>query len=76
MKKILIVSFCILLLNLLLTGKTYAFSPSDISGLSAWYKPESLQLNNNDPVSSWTDSSGNGYTLQQATSSQQLLWAL
>ncbi len=72
MKKFVLFFSCIFLLSLFLTNKTYAFSPTDVSGLTAWYKPESLQqLNNNDPVSSWPDSSGNGYTLQQATSSEQ-----
>ncbi len=36
------------------------FSPSDLSGLNLWLKADSLSLNDGDPVSSWTDSSGKG----------------
>ena len=38
-------------------------TPSSFSGLQGWWKADSLSLNDNDPVSSWTDSSGNGRTL-------------
>ena len=72
MKKFTFVLYGLFLLSFLLTNKSYAFSPSDVPGLTAWYKPESLQqLNNNDPISNWPDSSSNGYTLEQATSSKQ-----
>jgi hypothetical protein len=43
------------------TTSTPTFSPADISGLTAWWKADSLALSNNDPVSTWTDSSGNGH---------------
>lgn len=35
------------------------FSPSDVAGLKLWLKADALSLNDNDAVSSWTDSSGN-----------------
>jgi hypothetical protein len=43
------------------------FSPDDIAGLQGWYKADSLSLSNDDPVTSWNDSSGNGYTATTAT---------
>jgi hypothetical protein len=39
------------------------WQPSDLGSLRAWYKADALSLSNNDPVGSWTDSSGGGYTL-------------
>lgn len=36
------------------------FSPTDVAGLVLWLKADSLSLNDNDPVSTWTDSSGSG----------------
>lgn len=39
--------------------------------MTVWYKPETLQFNNNDPVSGWTDSSNNGFTLLQTDISKQ-----
>lgn len=44
------------------------FSPSDISGLKLWLKADSLSLSDNDPVATWTDSSGLGNSATQATS--------
>lgn len=42
-------------------GTAVPFSPEDISGLKVWLKIDSLSaLNDGDPVSTWTDSSGNG----------------
>ena len=39
-----------------------AWSPSDLADLYAWYKSDAITgLTNNDPVSTWSDSSGNGY---------------
>lgn len=37
-----------------------AFSPTNLAGLKLWLKADSLVLSNNDPVSTWSDSSGNG----------------
>lgn len=45
-----------------------AFTPTDISGLSVWLKADALVLSDADPVSSWTDSSGNARHATQATS--------
>ncbi len=36
------------------------FQPSDIAGLKLWLKADSLALADGNPVSTWTDSSGNG----------------
>lgn len=44
------------------------FSPADISGLVAWYAADALALNDADPVASWSDLSGEGHDLAQATS--------
>lgn len=44
-----------------------SFSPSDISGLRIWYKSDSLSLNDNDSVTTWTDSSGNANNATEAT---------
>ena len=48
-----------------------AFSPTDISGLQLWLKADSLSLNDNDAVGSWTDSSGNGNTANQGTAANK-----
>lgn len=53
-----------------------SFSPSDISGLFAWYKADSLVTNNagtsppadSDTIKGWGDSSGNNRTLTPASS--------
>lgn len=37
------------------------FDPSSIAGLKLWLKADSLVLNDADPISTWTDSSGNGF---------------
>lgn len=38
-----------------------AFDPNVLDSTVCWLKADSLSLNNNDPVSSWTDSSGNSH---------------
>lgn len=43
------------------------FSPPDIADLKAWWKADSLSLSDGDPVSSWVDSSGGGFTITQGT---------
>lgn len=43
------------------------FSPTNIAGLRLWLKADALVLANNDPVTSWTDSSGLGNNATQAT---------
>lgn len=42
--------------------------------LIAWYDAADIALADNDPVSSWTDKSGNGNTLAQGTGSKQPLY--
>lgn len=42
--------------------------PSDFTGLILWLKADALALSNNDPVASWTDSSGNANHATQGTS--------
>lgn len=54
-----------------------AFSPSDISGLHAWYDASdlaSITKDGSDRVSQWNDKSGNAYHLAQATGGNQPLW--
>lgn len=46
-------------------------SPPDFPDLLAWFKADSLALANNDPVTSWSDSSGNGHNASQGTGSAQ-----
>ncbi len=43
-------------------------------GLFGWYAADTLGLANNDPVSSWTDLSGKGNTLVQASGTKQPLF--
>lgn len=63
MKKILILSIV-----LIVAWQLYASAPGGISsGLRMWLDASTLSLNNNDPVSSWTDQSGNGFHAAQAT---------
>lgn len=48
------------------------FSPMDLgASLLAWWKADSLALSNGAAVTSWSDSSGNGRTLTQATGANQ-----
>lgn len=42
------------------------FAPTDISGLAAWFRADLLVLNDNDPISTWADVSGQGNTLTGA----------
>lgn len=37
------------------------FDPSSIAGLKLWLKADSLALSDGDPISTWPDSSGNGF---------------
>jgi hypothetical protein len=47
--------------------------PSEVTSqtLEGWWKADALSLSDNDPVSSWTDSSGNARHLTQGTGSIQ-----
>lgn len=50
-----------------------AFRPSDLSGLKFWVAADSLTgLNDNDPVSTWTDLSGTGNTVTASTTIRPL----
>jgi hypothetical protein len=41
-------------------GPAFTWEPNNKSGLQLWLKSNTLSLNNGDPVSTWSDSSGNG----------------
>lgn len=41
------------------------------TGLSLWFKADSLVLNDGDAVTTWADSSGNGYDLSQSTAGEK-----
>lgn len=49
--------------------------PSDFTGLSGWWKADSLGLSNGAAVTSWADSSGLGFTATQATGTAQPTFA-
>jgi hypothetical protein len=50
------------------------FTPTSIAGLLLWLKADALSLNNNDPVTTWTDNSGNGNDAAQSTGVQKPLF--
>ncbi len=51
------------------------FSPSDISGLELWLKADAITgLNDGDAVTTWSDSSGNGYDATQSVAGQKPLY--
>jgi hypothetical protein len=47
--------------------QAYAFDPSSLSGLQAWYKADSLTAASGTSIGTWTDSSGNGHTMASST---------
>ena len=49
--------------SLLGRKKSSAWSPENLSSLAAWYKADSISQSDNTDVTTWTDSSGNGYDL-------------
>lgn len=53
---------------LLAAYPSVVFSPADISGLKLWLKAATIGGSDNDPVSSWLDSSGTSNNASQATS--------
>lgn len=50
------------------------FVPTDIAGLTLWLKADALALSDNDPIATWTDSSGNGNDATNGTAGQQPLY--
>lgn len=46
-------------------------SPSDIAGLTAWWKADTIAQSDGTAVASWADSSSSGFNLSQATGSAQ-----
>lgn len=48
-----------------------AFSPATLTGLFAWWKADSLELNDTDPVDSWLDETSNDNDLVQANPANQ-----
>ncbi len=42
-------------------GGAVTFTPTDVAGIVAWWKADTLVLNDTDPVVTWADSSGNGW---------------
>jgi hypothetical protein len=56
-------------------GGAAAFSPLDIPGLQLWLDASQIVgLNDGDPVTTWSDLSGNGYDATQATASKKPLY--
>lgn len=56
------------LLSVFVASALFAAGPGDISsGLQMWLDANALSLNNNDPVNSWTDMSGNNKHATQDT---------
>lgn len=56
------------LLTLLGVGGTGGiFAPPDFANMTLWLKADSLSLNTNDPVATWTDSSNAGNNATQGT---------
>ena len=51
------------------------FSPRDVSNLILWLDASAITgLNNNDPVATWSDRSGNGNDATQATATNRPLY--
>lgn len=49
-----------------------AWQPDQVSGLLLWLKADSLTLNDDDPISTWTDSSSNGNNATGVTTARPL----
>lgn len=52
-------------------GGGFTDDPTNYANLYTWWKADSLSLSDNDPVGSWTDSSGTGNTATQSDSSKK-----
>lgn len=50
------------------------FSPTQIAGLKLWLKADSLVLSDNDPVSTWSDQSGNGNDVSQSVGTRKPIY--
>lgn len=55
-------------------GGSGGFDPTTIAGLKLWLKANALSLNNNDPVTTWTDSSGTNNHGTQSTAANKPLF--
>ncbi len=63
------------LLGLGASGGGGPFSPSDLAGLKIWLKADAIVgLSDGDPVTTWSDSSGNGYDATQSSSGLKPLY--
>jgi hypothetical protein len=58
------------------TGAPPIIPPSSLSGLVGWWKADSLALTDGTAVSDWTDMSGAGHDLLQATGANQPIYKL
>lgn len=47
------------------------WTPASISGLALWFKADALALNDGDAVTTWPDSSGNGYDVTQSVAGER-----
>ena len=59
-------------IGMLMVARRPSFSPTDIAGLKLWLKADSLVLSDNDPVSTWADSSGLGNNVTGAGGARPL----
>lgn len=61
--------------GLIIKGNTYVPAgelPNTIANLKAWYKADSLSLNDGDAISTWADSSGNGFDASSTLTARPL----
>lgn len=66
----LVFNACLVVVTMILTEQSFAQTLPPTNNLAAWYKPETLSsLTNDQTVTSWTDSSGNGHTITRNTTS-------
>ncbi len=53
-----------------ITASAPSFSPKDVTGCLMWVYSDTLGLADNDPVSTWTDLSGNGNSATQSSTAR------